>query len=159
MMLWRAAELMAMTFCMTGSQMSPLGPALRYAKVLMRQRFGMSARKAENGFVPKRIVSLAPPRRNIRGKIVNIFNVGKMPGFRNGKSSGPSQRLLPPLIGVGGGKGGSAPDLRATPSGRRWHLSVVRTRRPHVTAGHEGLTCSAGPMIDRQAFSPAGENR
>src|SRR6185312_12215574 len=51
----------------------------------MTLRFWMSARKAENGFLDGRIVSSGPARRNIRGKIVNIFNVRKMPGFQMGK--------------------------------------------------------------------------
>jgi hypothetical protein len=69
--------------------MTPLQPALRWSKVLMRQRFGMSAPKAENGFVPKRIVSSRSERRNIRGKNVNNFNVRKIRAFQSGKSSLP----------------------------------------------------------------------
>jgi hypothetical protein len=70
--------------------MTPLGAALPCREVLMRQRFGMSAPKAENGFVPKRIVSSRLARRNIRGKIINIFNVRKKPGFSG------RQKFLPP---------------------------------------------------------------
>jgi hypothetical protein len=61
--------------------MTPLQPALRWSKVLMRQRFGMSAPKAENGFVPKRIVSSRREGRNIRSKNANLFNVWKNAGI------------------------------------------------------------------------------
>jgi hypothetical protein len=47
----------------------------------MRQRFGMSAPKAENGFVPKRIVSSRREGRNIRSKNANLFNVWKNAGI------------------------------------------------------------------------------
>jgi hypothetical protein len=60
----------------------------------MALRFWMSARKAENGFLGGRIVSLPPAGRNIRGKIVNIFNVRKMPGFQMRKNS-----RIPDLFG------------------------------------------------------------
>jgi hypothetical protein len=53
----------------------------------MSLRFGMSAPKAENGFLAGRIVSSGPLRRNIRGEIVNIFNARKMPQFQIAKSS------------------------------------------------------------------------
>jgi hypothetical protein len=53
----------------------------------MSLRFGMSAPKAENGFLGGRIVSSGPLRRNIQGEIVNIFNAWKMPQFQIGKSS------------------------------------------------------------------------
>jgi hypothetical protein len=53
----------------------------------MSLRFGMSAPKAENGFLAGRIVSSGPLRRNIQGEIVNIFNAWKMPQFQAGKSS------------------------------------------------------------------------
>jgi hypothetical protein len=59
----------------------------------MSLRFGMSAPKAENGFLAGRIVSSGPLRRNIQGEIVNIFNARKMPQFQIGKSSGfPGRR-------------------------------------------------------------------
>jgi hypothetical protein len=54
----------------------------------MSLRFGMSAPKAENGFLGGRIVSSGPLQRNIRGEIVNNFNAWKMPQFQTGKSSG-----------------------------------------------------------------------
>src|SRR5215475_4562208 len=50
MMLWRAAELMATTFCMTSSPTAACA-ALRCSKLLTSPRFGTSARKGENGFV------------------------------------------------------------------------------------------------------------
>jgi hypothetical protein len=53
----------------------------------MSLRFGMSAPKAKNGFLDRRIVSSGPFRRNIQGEIVNSFNVRKMPLFRRGKGS------------------------------------------------------------------------
>jgi hypothetical protein len=53
----------------------------------MSLRFGMSAPKAENGFLGGRIVSSEPLRRNIQGEIVNIFNAWKMPQFQTAKSS------------------------------------------------------------------------
>jgi hypothetical protein len=58
----------------------------------MSLRFGMSAPKAENGFLGGRIVSSGPSRRNIQGEIVNIFNTWKMPQFQIGKSSAFSGR-------------------------------------------------------------------
>jgi hypothetical protein len=58
----------------------------------MSLRFGMSAPKAENGFLAGRIVSSRPLRRNIQGEIVNIFNVRKMPRFHIDKSSAFSER-------------------------------------------------------------------
>jgi hypothetical protein len=61
----------------------------------MALRFWMSARKAENGFLGRRIVSSQLTRRNIGGKIVHIFNVPKMPGFQCGKSS----RIPPVFLG------------------------------------------------------------
>jgi hypothetical protein len=48
---------------MTGSHYSPLGGAL-LGKLLVSQRFGTSARKEENGFMRRRIVSSPHPRRN-----------------------------------------------------------------------------------------------
>ena len=66
----RAAALMAMTFCMTGSQFALGGASL--GGLLVSHRFGMSARKAENGFVQGRIVSSQRPRRNIRAKMPMI---------------------------------------------------------------------------------------
>jgi hypothetical protein len=61
----------------------------------MRLRFGMSAPKPENGFVGRRIVSSGRFPRNIQGEIVNIFNVRKMPGFQDGKSSRENQAFSP----------------------------------------------------------------
>src|ERR1700759_2217087 len=58
MMLWRAAALMAMTFCMTVSRVAACA-ALRCGKVLMRQSFQTSARKEENGFVQGEICFVA----------------------------------------------------------------------------------------------------
>jgi hypothetical protein len=45
----------------------------------MSLRFGMSAPKAENGFLAGRIVSSGRLRRNSQGEIVNNFNARKMP--------------------------------------------------------------------------------
>src|ERR1700757_775183 len=50
MMLWRAAALMATTFCMTLSP-SRLDSGASLGKLLMRQGFGTSARKPKNGFI------------------------------------------------------------------------------------------------------------
>ncbi|MCP3393154.1 hypothetical protein NLM27_30840 [Bradyrhizobium sp. CCGB12] len=44
----------------------------------MSERFGTSARKAENGFVRRQIVSSKRPRRNIRGEKAWNFNVRKI---------------------------------------------------------------------------------
>jgi hypothetical protein len=63
MMLWRAAALMATTFCMTGSHWSPLG-GVSLGKLIVSERFGMSAPEAENGFMLRRIVSSLALRRN-----------------------------------------------------------------------------------------------
>src|ERR1700753_3131556 len=60
----------------------------------MGLRFGMSARKGKNGFLSRRIVSSGRLRRNIRGEIVNIFNMRKMPGFQDGKSSAALVKIL-----------------------------------------------------------------
>jgi hypothetical protein len=46
----------------------------------MSQRFGTSAPKGKNGFMPGRIVSSRAGRRNIQGKNVNIFNMRKIGG-------------------------------------------------------------------------------
>jgi hypothetical protein len=51
----------------------------------MRLGFRTSARKGENGFMQGRIVSSQAARRNIRGQIVNIFNVRKMPLISGGQ--------------------------------------------------------------------------
>jgi hypothetical protein len=44
----------------------------------MSQRFGTSARKGENGFVRRQIVSSNEARRNIRDKKAWNFNVRKI---------------------------------------------------------------------------------
>jgi hypothetical protein len=55
---------------------SPLGGA-SLAKLIVSQRFGTSARKGENGFMPGRIVSSRRLRRNIReGKSSNLNPMG-----------------------------------------------------------------------------------
>src|SRR3954453_19884182 len=61
---WRAAALMAMTFCMTGSRYSPPRRFL-LGGLLVSTRFRMSALKAENGFVRERIVSSRPQHETI----------------------------------------------------------------------------------------------
>src|SRR5688572_28520506 len=76
----RAAALMAITFGMTNSQFTAWRRVV--GRFLNNQRFGTSAPKEENGFVPGRIVSSGPPRRNIRGKSINNFNVRKIGGFQ-----------------------------------------------------------------------------
>src|SRR6187401_1716249 len=72
MMPWRAAALMATTFCMTSSRYSPLA-AFRWSGVIVNPGFGTSARQRENGFMRRRIVSSRGSRRNIRGGNVNDF--------------------------------------------------------------------------------------
>src|SRR3979409_1776213 len=68
MMLWRAAELMATTFCMTGSRFAACA-ALRCLKQLTSQRFGTSAQKGENGFVTgKNCFVAAVPTKHSRRK-------------------------------------------------------------------------------------------
>src|ERR1700754_1509234 len=62
---------MATTFCMTGSPAHLFGGSLR--GLLVSQRFGMSARKAENGFVGKKIVSSRRSRRNSTVKNTSKF--------------------------------------------------------------------------------------
>src|SRR5665213_2285160 len=76
---WRAAALMATTFCMTGSQHSPLGGA-SLGQLIASERFGTSARKVENGFFRRRIVSSRRRRRNNRDQNVSDFR-----GWQNGK--------------------------------------------------------------------------
>jgi hypothetical protein len=60
----------------------------------MGLRFGISAPEPENGFLGRRIVSSRRLRRNTQGEIVNIFNVRKMPGFQDGKSSAGPAKVL-----------------------------------------------------------------
>jgi hypothetical protein len=50
--------------------------------LLMSQGFRTSAPEAQNGFMGGRIVSSRSPRRNIRGRNVNIFNAWKIRGMR-----------------------------------------------------------------------------
>jgi hypothetical protein len=58
---------------MTGSRYSPLG-GVSLTKLIVSQRFGTSAPKAENGFVPRRIVSSRPRRRNNPARKASNFN-------------------------------------------------------------------------------------
>src|SRR6266481_4876423 len=91
MMLWRAAALMAITFCMTVS----LPPLVRRSlgRLLTSQRFGTSAPTGENGFMPERIVSSRALRRNIQGENVNYFNERKV-----GKICRAIQFVMPGLV-------------------------------------------------------------
>src|SRR5258706_14771693 len=86
MMPWRAAALMAMTFCMTGSRGLRFGALL--GGLIASERFGMSACQGENGFKRKRIVSSRPWRRNIRARNGSNFNARKI---------GYDRRVLPDL--------------------------------------------------------------
>src|SRR5215207_2482758 len=81
----RAAALMAITFGMTNSQFTAWRRVV--GRFLVNERFGMSARQKENGFVQGRIVSSRRPRRNIRGENKNDFNKRKIGGFQRRKSS------------------------------------------------------------------------
>src|SRR5271165_4503347 len=113
-MLWRAAALMAITFCMTGSRWRRLcGVSL--GKTLISQRFGTSARKGKNGFMPERIVSSQAPRRNIQGKNVNYFNEAKTGGLQRRGSCQPR-----PACGRGSGS------------------SLVPRRRKQIAAAPDG---------------------
>jgi hypothetical protein len=49
-------------------------------KLLISQRFGMSAPKGKNGFVRRRIVSSPRSRRNIPGVNASSFNDRKIEG-------------------------------------------------------------------------------
>src|ERR1700687_918512 len=71
----------------------------------MSQRFGTSARQAENGFMPGRIVSSQPRRRNNRRRNANSSNESKIGGDR--------------ILGVG---------TIAAPAFR--HARSKKTRRP-----------------------------
>src|SRR5476651_278724 len=105
-MLWRAAELMAITFVMTGSRWCRLC-GLSLAKLLISQRFRTSARKGKNGFVPERIVSSHGLRRNIHGKNASDFNKAKiggdgprLPGHQRVQAGTPQPRI-PVLLWAG----------------------------------------------------------
>src|SRR5580693_1985949 len=80
MMFWRAAALMAMTLRMTGSHCPPLG-GVSLGGLLVIEGFGTSARQRENGFIPRRIVSSQPRRRNIRTGNTSNFNERKIKGI------------------------------------------------------------------------------
>jgi hypothetical protein len=70
---------MAITFVMTGSRFAIGGVSL--GGLLVKQRFGMSARKGKNGFVRERIVSSPGLRRNIQDGNESVFNERKIGGM------------------------------------------------------------------------------
>jgi hypothetical protein len=66
-------------------------------KLLISQRFGMSARKGKNGFMRRRIVSSRRARRNIRGLNASNFNERKI-----GRVAATAPLpYLAPLAGIG----------------------------------------------------------
>src|SRR5476649_1896183 len=73
--------------CVTGVQTCAL-PIL--GKLIVSERFGTSARKQENGFMCRRIVSSLPPRRNIRARNASNFNDRKFGRLQTQKSSFPA---------------------------------------------------------------------
>src|SRR5262249_4468849 len=80
MMLWLACALRGTTLGMTGSPYRRNRAAFPWTKVLISQRFGTSARKGENGFVRRQIVSSQRAGRNIRDEKASNFNVRKIRG-------------------------------------------------------------------------------
>src|SRR6516162_2297225 len=77
MMLWRAAALMATTFCMTVSRGRRLLRRFRYRKTLMRLGFGTSARKPENGFIAEENCFVAGPATKHSGQKCEYFQAAE----------------------------------------------------------------------------------
>src|SRR4051812_33573728 len=83
----------------------------------------MSAREAENGFMPGRFVSSHRPRRNIRGKNKNDFNMRKIGGFQIGNSSGYQETIVVPAFAA---------------TTRLLALTLVAGRREQIAATADG---------------------
>jgi hypothetical protein len=115
----------------------------------MSHRFGTSAPKAENGFVPRQIVSSGLTRRNIWGKKLSNFNGWKgisMPAEAAGTYLGGLRLAVRHKLP-------SAPRLPFRGDAQhRTPLRNLNLEIPGSPFGRPGMT----PV---QAFSPAGENR
>jgi hypothetical protein len=98
--------------------------------LIVTERFQMSAPKAENGFVDRRIVSSRPQRRNNRGENASDFNDRQIvrQGWRCGTKRAPPRKYAL-----------SSPSPRSSRGEGRdegLFLRMLRAGQPHCLAPH-----------------------